>query len=70
MSNFIGGGAVECGPSNALKDVGALVERDYGAQRVSTLRLQSFVTPIHTGHLRLNAGNATIQLKRWRKLTE
>lgn len=36
MSNFLGGSAVECGPSNALKDVGALVERDYGAQRVST----------------------------------
>lgn len=42
MSNFLGGGAVECGPSNALKDVGALVERDYGAQRVSrSMRLRS-----------------------------
>lgn len=39
MSNFLGGSAVECGPSNALKDVGALVERDYGAHRVSTVTL-------------------------------
>jgi len=36
MSNFISGGAVDCGPSTALKDVSALVERDYGVQRVST----------------------------------
>jgi hypothetical protein len=35
MSNFISGGAVECGPSSTLKDVSSLVERDYGVQRVS-----------------------------------
>ncbi|TXT10614.1 hypothetical protein VHUM_02119 [Vanrija humicola] len=32
MSQFISGG-VECGPSNTLKDVSSLVERDYGVQR-------------------------------------
>lgn len=45
MSNFLGGSAVECGPSNALKDVGSLVERDYGAQRVSLVTLTHLPDP-------------------------
>jgi hypothetical protein len=34
MSQFLSGAAVDCGPSNVLKNVGGRLERDFSLQQV------------------------------------
>jgi peroxin-5 len=38
MSGFLSGAAVDCGPSNVLKNVGGRMDRDVSMQQVRAVR--------------------------------